>query len=122
MEIRHYLSIARRWAWLLILGLVLGTAGGYGYSNMQTPVYQTTTKIMVSSSPNAVTSNPYAIYSDQQLAQTYVKLLTTQPMLDGVEKSLGYPVSRGGITAQQMQQGSQIIKITVENADPQKAA
>ncbi|MBN2117188.1 MAG: polysaccharide biosynthesis tyrosine autokinase [Anaerolineales bacterium] len=122
MEIRQYLSIARRWAWLLILGLALGTAGGYGYGNMQTPVYQTATKIMVSSSSNAVASNPYAIYSDQQLAQTYVQLLTTQPMLDGVTEALGYPVSRGDITVQQNQQGSQIIKITVENSDPQKAA
>jgi succinoglycan biosynthesis transport protein ExoP len=112
MEIRHYLSLARRWAWLLILGLVLGAAGGYGFSNMQAPVYQPATKLMVSSSPNATTSNPYAIYSDQQLAQTYVQLLTTQPMLDGVVKSLGYPVSRQGIAAQQVQQGSQIIKIT----------
>ncbi len=122
MEIRQYLSIARRWAWLLILGLVFGTAGGYGFGSIQTPVYQTTTKIMVSSSPNATTSNPYAIYSDQQLAQTYVQLLTTQPMFDGVAKALGYPVSRSGITVQQVQQGSQIIKITVENADPRKAA
>ena len=89
---------------------------------MQTPIYQTATKIMVSSSPNALTSNPYAIYSDQQLAQTYVQLLTTQPMLDGVAKSLGYPIYREGITVQQIQQSSQIIRITVENADPQKAA
>lgn len=122
MEIRQYLSIARRWAWLLILGLVLGTAGGYGFSSMQTPVYQTATKLMVSSSPNATTSNPYAVYSDQQLAQTYVQLLTTQPMLDKAAEALGYPVSRGGITVQQVQQASQIIKITIENADPQKAA
>src|SRR5512138_25141 len=105
MEIRQYLSIARRWIWLLILGLALGTAGGYGFSNTQTPVYQTTTKIMVSSSPNALTSTPYAIYGDQQLAQTYVQLLTTQPVLDGVTKVLGYPVSRGNITVQQIQQG-----------------
>ena len=123
MEIRQYLSIARRWAWLLILGLVLGTAGGYGFGNLQTPVYQTTTKIMVSSSANAVSSNSYAIYSDQQLAQTYVQLLTTQPILDGVAASLGYPVSAcRQITAQQIQSGSQIIKITVENSNPQSAA
>ncbi len=122
MEIRQYLSIARRWAWLLILGLALGAAGGYGFSNMQTPAYQTTTKIMVSSSANALISNPYAVYSDQQLAQTYVQLLTTQPILNGVAGQLGYIVYPEQITAQQIQQSSQIIKITVESTSPQKAA
>ncbi|MGE5777278.1 MAG: Wzz/FepE/Etk N-terminal domain-containing protein, partial [Chloroflexota bacterium] len=102
MEIRQYLSIAQRWAWLLIVGLVLGAAGGYVFSSMQTPVYQTATKLMVSSSPNATMSNPYAVYSDQQLAQTYVQLLTTQPMLDKASALLGYPVSHGGITVQQV--------------------
>ncbi|HET9913022.1 MAG TPA: polysaccharide biosynthesis tyrosine autokinase [Anaerolineales bacterium] len=122
MEIRQYLSIARRWAWLLILGLALGTAGGYGFGNLQTPVYQTTTKIMVSSSPNVLASNTNSIYGDQQLAQTYVQLLTTQPMLDGVSEALDYPVSRVGIAVQQIQQGTPIIRITVENINPQRAA
>jgi uncharacterized protein involved in exopolysaccharide biosynthesis len=115
MEIRQYLSLARRWAWLLILGLALGTAGGYGFSNMQTPVYQTTTKIMVSSSANALTSNPYAIYSDQQLAQTYVQLLATQPMLVGVAET--WIRGLGGHHGQQISSSQKITVNAVKKRD-----
>ena len=120
MELRQYFYLFRRWAWLVILGGILGAAGGYVYSLYQTPVYQTATRVMVSSSPNGMASNS-SVYGDQQLAQTYVQLLTTQPVLDGVAEALGYPVSARQITAQQVQ-SSPIIRITVEDPNPQKAA
>ena len=123
MELKEYFRIVQRWLWLLVLGLVLGGAGGYLFSRYQTPVYQTTTKVLVRSSTNGMASDAYAgYYGDQQLAQTYVQLLTTQPFLDGVKDALGYGVSSKQITVQQVEQGIPIIKITVEDADPQKAA
>lgn len=122
MEVKQYLYLIRRWAWLGILGAILGAAGGYIYSTYQTPVYQTNTRVMVSSSPNGMASNSYAITGDQQLAQTYVQLLTTQPVLDGVAQKLGYTVSDKQISAQQVQSGSPIIRITVEDPNPQKAS
>ena len=121
MEIKQYFHLARRWAWLVILGLVLGIAGGYVFSIYQTPVYQASTRVMVNSSSNGMASNVYTSYNDQQLAQTYSQLLTTRPLLDGVVETLGYPVSAAQVTAQTTQ-GSPIIRITVENPDPQKAA
>ncbi len=121
MELKQYFYLFRRWAWLVILGAILGAAGGYVYSLYQTPVYQTSTRVMVSSSPNGMASNSYAVYGDQQLAQTYVQLLTTQPVLDGVKDALGYGVSSRQVTVQQVQ-SSPIIRITVEDPEPQKAA
>ena len=47
MELKYYISILKRWAWLLIIGLILGTAGGYGFSSYQTPIYQTATRVLV---------------------------------------------------------------------------
>jgi len=35
MELKQYFQIVRRWAWLLILGLILGATGGYVGSRMQ---------------------------------------------------------------------------------------
>ena len=122
MNIRQYFYLAKRWIWLAILGLALGATGGYVFSMYQIPIYQTVTKVMVSSSPNGLTSNPYAIYADQQLALTYVQILTTQPLLDKTSEYVGYKVSASQITAQQADERSPIITITVEDADPQKAA
>ena len=38
MELKHYLVLLRRWAWLLGLGLVVGAGGAYVGSLYQTPV------------------------------------------------------------------------------------
>jgi capsular exopolysaccharide synthesis family protein len=121
MEIRQYLYLFRRWAWLGILGLVLGMAGGYFFSSRQTPIYQTSTKVMVSRSTSGTAFNTYPSYVDQQLAKTYVQLLSTQPIIDGVSEYLNYPVYSGQI-ASRVDQESPIITITVTNVDPQKAA
>lgn len=83
MELRQYLQIAWRWAWLLALGMLLGVAGGYFGSRSQTPIYRSSTKIMVSRSPEQ-TASEFAYIADQNLAQTYIQLLTTQPVLAAV--------------------------------------
>jgi len=119
MELKQYLQLARRWVWLAILGLVLGMTAGYVFSRYQTPIYRTSTKVMVNSSLHGQTSSSYSTYNDQQLAATYVQLLTTQPILDGASQNLGYNVSSEQITTQLIQQAP-IIKITVEDTDPQR--
>jgi uncharacterized protein involved in exopolysaccharide biosynthesis len=47
MELKRYFALARRWAWLGILGLLLGAAGGYFYSAQQTPLYQASTRFVI---------------------------------------------------------------------------
>ena len=86
MEIKQYLNIIWRWAWLGILGLVLGMAGGYFFSSRQTPIFQANTKVLVSGSTSGLTTNSYPNYMDQLLAKTYVQLLSTQPIFDGVSE------------------------------------
>jgi capsular exopolysaccharide synthesis family protein len=120
MELRQYLQIAQRWAWLLILGLVVGAGGGYFLTTYQTPVYKSSTKILVSSSQDQ--NAAYLSYlNDQQLAQTYIQLLTTQPVLAAVGEKLGYPVNSGQITAQ-LVSNTQLILLSVEDTNPERAA
>jgi tyrosine-protein kinase len=120
MELRQYLQIARRWAWLLILGMVVGATIGYFSTSSETPVYRASTKIMVSRSPEN-TASDFAYLVDQNLAQTYIQLLTTQPVLAAVSEKLGYPVSAGQIATQLISDTS-LIRLSVENIDPQRAA
>lgn len=120
MELRQYLQIARRWAWLLVLGLIIGAGVGYYSSSRQTPVYRSSTKVMVSQSPENTNIN-YGIYYDQQLAQTYIQLLTTQPILTAVGEKLGYSVSGEQISTQLIENTS-LFRLSVEDTDPQRAA
>ena len=120
MELRQYFQIVKRWAWLLILGLLLGGVGGYGASRYQEAVYQASTRALVMRPPLEQSSD-LTYYSDLQLVQTYIQLLNTQPVLDGASDQLGYEVKKSQISVKQ-NQDTQIINITVEDTDPQRAA
>jgi capsular exopolysaccharide synthesis family protein len=121
MELRQYLEMLRRWAWLLVLGLVVGAGAGFGVSHYQTPIYQASTRILVVRAPQTQGTTDLTYLSDQQLAQTYIELLTTQPVLDAASKQLGVPISKTQVTAQQSP-NTQIINLTVEDTSPGRAA
>lgn len=119
MELKQYFQIMRRWTWFLILGLALGGAGGYAFSRTQEPVYQASTRALVMRAPLEQSSD-LTYYSDMQLVQTYVQLLTTQPVLEGASQLLGYDVNKSQIKVKQ-NQDTQIIDVIVEDQDPQHA-
>ncbi len=122
MEINQYLSILRRWFWLLILGLVLGTLGGYGFARIQTPVYEASTRVMVSRASMQAASGTGTDYiSDQQLIQTYIELLRASSIFDTVSKDLNYPISSEQVLAAQVG-ATRILSISVTDTDPQRAA
>lgn len=132
MEITNYLLIARRWAWLLILGLMLGSAVGYGITRFQTPVYQASTRVIASrasmqaaSNAGTVNTSPsiydYFYMSDQQLIQTFIELLKSSSIIDKASQTLGYDISVGQIEAAQVKD-TRILSIVVEDTDPQRAA
>lgn len=116
MELREYLRIVQRWFWLLVLGLVLGGVGGFVFSHYQTPVYQASTRAMVMRPPQESASD-YTYLSDQQLTQTYIQLLSTQPLLDAASAELGYQVVREQVSVQQIRD-TQVIQLTVEDQAP----
>ena len=120
MELKEYFRIIKHWLWLLILGVILGGAGGYFASTYQTPVYQASTRMMVMR-PSQESASDYTYLSAQQLTQTYVQLMTTQPVLDAASTELGYEVALGQISIQQIRD-TQVIQLTVEDENPEHVA
>jgi len=120
MELKQLISLLRRWWWLLILGLILGAASGILINRMQTPVYQATAKIMVMRVPDG-SALGLAYLGDQQLAQTFTELITIQPVLGEASSNLGFTIDPTQIKIQQ-NTNSQIIKVIVEDTDPQRSA
>jgi capsular exopolysaccharide synthesis family protein len=120
MEIRQYFNIFRRWAWLIILVVILGVIAGYVLSKFQTPLYRSSTMIMITQAPDKEIPN-YFYVDSQQLAQTFTQLLTTQPVIAAASQRLGYPVPQKQITVEQVP-NSELIQVTVDNQDPQRAA
>jgi tyrosine-protein kinase len=120
MELKQYLSLLRRWAWLLALGLAVGALAGYIASLYQVPVFQASTRILVARAPQDKTSD-MTYLTDQQLAQTYVQLLTTQPVLDAASLQLVYTVDAHRVNVKPIT-NTQIIQLTFEDNDPHRAA
>ena len=120
MELKEYLRIIKHWAWLMLLGLILGGVGGYFASDYQTPVYQTSTRVMVMRPPQESASD-YTYLSAQQLTQTYVQLVTTSPVLEAASAELGYEIKSEQISVQQIRD-TQVIQLTVEDENPEHAS
>ena len=120
MEIKNYISISLQWAWLLILGLLLGAAGAYTFSYYEVPAYRASTRVQVISAPKG-SGGDLSYISDQQLSQTYVQTIKTRPILQLVGQELGYEVRAGQISVSALS-NTQLIDISVEDSDPQRAA
>ena len=119
MELKQLIFLLRRWFWLLILGLVLGATSGVLINRIQTPVYQVVAKILVMRAPDFSASG-LAYLGDQQLAQTFSELITTQPVFNDVSDQLGFKVDPSQVQIKQ-NTNSQIIKVIVEDTNPQRA-
>jgi polysaccharide biosynthesis transport protein len=120
VEIKQYLVMLRRWAWLLIVGLVAGVISGYVYSIYQTPVYQSETKMLVMRAPQSQ-NNGIDYIATQQLGQTFIQLLKTKPVLDLASQKLGYTLKLSQITTSLLTD-TQVISLKVEDASPQRSA
>jgi capsular polysaccharide biosynthesis protein len=120
MELKQLLILFRRWFWIVLLGLFLGAASGILISQIQTPVYQVTAKILVMRVPDT-SSSGLAYLGEQELAATFSELITTRPVFDTVSNQLDYPIDPTHVRIQK-ELNSQILSVIVEDSDPQRCA
>jgi uncharacterized protein involved in exopolysaccharide biosynthesis len=88
MELKQYFYLIRKWAWLLVLGLLLGSGAAYLFSTFQEAVYESTAKVMISQ-PSKDQLSDFGYLSGQQMVQTYSELLLTSPILNEVSENIG---------------------------------
>jgi len=120
MELKRYLDVLRHWAWLVVLGVVIGAGAGYFFSQRQVPVYQAVTKVLILRAPQQ-TSSETTYLTDQQMLQTYIQMATTSPVLSATSAELGFTVNPAQISVSQIP-NTQILQIIAENEDPIRAA
>jgi len=120
MNIKHFFTIAKRWLWLVIAGVVIGAALGYFVSSRQTPIYEASSKFVILRAPQT-TYDYYAYLDNQQLISTYVQLLSTESVLQKASDELGFPIYKGQATASPITD-TQFVVLTVRHTEPDKAA
>ena len=120
MELIYYFNLFKRWIWLLALGLFIGLIGGYIVSYYQEPVYEASTKLMISR--QIQNENPdFAGLNSQQLVQTYVQILKTKPILGTTSERVSAEITSNQVTVQQLLD-TQLIEIKVKDHNPEKAS
>ncbi len=124
-EIRQYIGMFQRWAWLLALTTVLAGVGMYIFDRQQTPIYQASTTIMVVEPPNTQTSVVADYLGSDRLVNTYSELFTTRPLLDEVVQRLGLNMSAGNLKKEievKIRPETKLLELQVKDIDPTRAA
>ncbi|WP_374686264.1 polysaccharide biosynthesis tyrosine autokinase [Promineifilum sp.] len=120
MELKLILTMFRRWSWLLVIGLIVGGGAGYVLSLYQTPEYLASTKVMVMEPLGNNVSNVNDL-NDKELADTYMELLLTQPILESVSQKVGQTVRASTIKAVRVRDTG-LLEVTVRDTNPEQAA
>jgi succinoglycan biosynthesis transport protein ExoP len=121
MELKNYLQILIRWIWLLLLCTLLGTGSGYVASRLEKPTYQASTKILISKDLSDQNSQ-FAAMNNQQLIDAYVQLLTSTSVINEASRRLNFEINLKEFGSVQQVRSTNVIEITMEDGDPQRAA
>ena len=117
----RYLALARRWAWLLLSGIVICGSATFIVTLFIPPTYQASSTIIINLKSS---SSPYENLNASELAvPTYAQLLTSPQVLNPVV------AQHPGMTVQQLismmlvkpQPNTELIELDVSNRSPQVA-
>ena len=120
MELKLIGQMLRRWSWLLVIGMLIGGGAGYAISVYQTPEYLAGTKILVMEPLGNNVSNVNDL-NDKELAETYMELLVTQPILESASQRVGQTIRPSQIRTVRVRDTG-LVEVTVRDTDPQQAA
>ncbi|WP_099361180.1 YveK family protein [Fredinandcohnia onubensis] len=119
-------TIRKRLSLIILLTVVVVATVGVISFFFLTPVYSSTSQIIVNQSKNEQqTINTGEIQTNLQLINTYSIIIKTPAILDVVKEELNLDRSTGAINSQisvANEQNSQVVNITVQDTDPRMAA
>lgn len=125
MELARYLSLVRKWWWLLVVGTLVAGGASYAISKTLTPIYSASTTLLVNQTqvPGTIAYND--ILTSERLTRTYKELIQQRPVLDDVIERLALPYDSrrlGSMIDVAVVPETQLLKLSVENADPAMAS
>jgi capsular polysaccharide biosynthesis protein len=120
VELSNYVRILRQRGWLILLMLLLTAAAAYGFSKMQTPVYQSSLRMLVRPSRTDFGQAQAA----KELLATYEQWLYSSYRAQAVINELQLDMTAGellGDVRVASDGASYVLTLTVENTDPNLA-
>jgi capsular exopolysaccharide synthesis family protein len=119
-----FVYLLRQWVWLILLVGVLAGGAAYLISIRTTPIYETTTRLLVTRSSPVRAGDESGVDIPQTLLSTVSRMLTDTPILDAVIEKLKLELSTDALRATidvQVIQGTQLISVRVQNPLPGQA-
>ena len=89
IDLRQYLALFRQWWWLVVLAALLAGAAAYLFSKQMTPMYASSTTVLINEAPANQTTDYNTLLTSERLAQTYSRSITKRPVLEKVIAKLG---------------------------------
>lgn len=119
MELSDYVRILRRRGWVIILVAFLSAAAAFGFSRMQTPVYEASARLLITSRPD---------FGQTQAARTLLRdyaawlrsSYRAETVIDELKLDMTPQQLFGDVTVAAATSES-IIEISVESTDPDLA-
>lgn len=116
-SLSRYIVIAKRWAWLVILGVVLCAGVTFAVSKLLPSVYQAKASLILTL-PNTQ-SQTDMVTASLQLQSTYSTLITNPNVLGPVASNHGLSTSDlNSMITVTPKSNTQLIDISVQNHDP----
>jgi non-specific protein-tyrosine kinase len=113
------------WLWVIIVAGLLSGVMAYLVAMRTAPIYQTTTRLLVSDPPAMRSIDYTGIVSSQTMTHTYAEMLVERPVLQGVIDQLGLPKTpeqlRESISVE-LVRDTQLLVVSVEDRSPTLAA
>jgi non-specific protein-tyrosine kinase len=124
-ELKKYGTILWHWAWLIVLGTLLGAGGAYASSRLTTPVYAASTTLLVNEAPSSGKTADYtSILTSERLARTYSEMMIKQPVVKAALEELNLSPSPETMPARinvNLVRDTQLMVLLVESEDRQLA-
>jgi capsular polysaccharide biosynthesis protein len=121
-----FLTLKKRLSLIIIIAAIATATSGIVSYFLLTPVYQTSTQILVNQSKSdQQVYNPGEVQTNLQLINTYNVIIKSPAILDKVIEQEKLDMSAGVLNeliTVGSEQDSQVVNITVQNEDPQMAA
>jgi len=125
-DLKIYVRLALRWLWLVVLCSLIGGAGAWWVNTNTTPIYQASSKIMISEGRNAANANYGDILLSERVARTYAELMRRQLVIQQVFERLGLDPALAGSQIASISvtpiRDTQLVQLTVESPSPDLAA
>ncbi|MFN8531129.1 MAG: polysaccharide biosynthesis tyrosine autokinase [Anaerolineae bacterium] len=121
MDFAEYLRLLRKWFWFLLIAAFIGAGIRYSMVSQIAPQYSANSIVAIGRSVNQQNSNANDIYTGRALAPTYVQLLYTRDLLQGVADRLGLqgdPMGLRGYFIAQLIDETSLVRIEATAGDP----